>query len=141
MEKTAKNYAIWFVLKSDINFFTNGPSYYGGVARSQNQFDAYTNFCLANGMHQPTPRNVLVYGKKTVLDAIYVIGIDWDKSSTPKSKRCSEFDGTDNDSTYIDVMTGELVLLDGTHIDYYADCSIDLEQVESVMSFSEFFSS
>ena len=139
MEKTAKNYAIWFALKSDIHFFTNGPSYYGGIARSQNQIDAYTKFCLANGMHPP--RNVWVYGNKTVLDAIYMIGIDWDKSSTPKSKRCSEFNGTDHDSTYTDVMTGELVLLDGTHIDYYADCSIDLEQVESVMSFFEFFSS
>ena len=129
MKKNAKNYAIWTALNSDMSFFSSRPSYYGGSSRTAEQKAAMEKFTKKHNL-EPS-----FWGVPITLDFLNTIGIDWNACSTPESDTASRFEGTFCDSGVIDIVCGVLVLKDGTRIDYYAECKLNMDQFEAMQKF------
>lgn len=91
------------------------PSYYGGI-------EFVNKDCL--GVSTQGVRAFSEY-KPKLIDAIKVIGIDWDKTRDPELDYSYEFDGTDADSRRVQIVTGKIFLPNGIDIECYAKDDID----------------
>lgn len=58
------------------------------------------------------------------LDRIKRIGVNWDKTNAPTSDYYSEFNGTFNNPSDKEGLSGTLVLNDGTKQIWFADCEV-----------------
>ncbi len=133
MKKTPKNFAIWTALNSDVSFFSNTPSYYGGSTQTEAQKLQLKQFCEKYYIKYDPWWHSSTEIKKQ-FDAI---GIDFDNCTIPKSDTACKFNGTEADSSVIDIVTGVLVLKDGQRIDYYAECKLDMNQFSAMQAFFE----
>lgn len=131
MEKNAKNFAIWMALNSSPTFFTQSASFYGGADFSGAASQLRKAFCekyyIKTGMFDGTDSQIM--------KQCMVIGIDWDASSLPESDTASRFTDTFHDAEMIDIVYGTLVLVDGQRIEYFAECSLDMNQFGMMQKF------
>lgn len=132
MEKNAKNFAIWTALHSEIYFFTKEIGHFGELRFSREQADAAKSFAV---QHEIPINRHYIMPTDDIKAAILKVGIDWGHTEAPKSDSISEFNGTDNDPLYVDVVTGTLQLIDGTKIEYIAKCRLHYDQFEAFRKF------
>ena len=135
MKKTPKNFAIWTAMNSGLELFSESPSYWGDVKRSEKQKEQMNAFCKKHGVKKLNGWSV--YRHSDMMDKVKEIGIDWDKCPIPESNRASQFNGTEADSTWKEIVVGKLVLVDGEVIDYYAECSLNMGQFKAMQAFFE----
>jgi hypothetical protein len=138
MIKNAKNFAIWTAINSEkCVFFSERFSYYGGVNMTEKQQKQYVDFCERYSIEVDRSYRYSEYTNETILKQIMSIGIDWDRSCEPSSNTHNCFNGTFADSTLVDTVVGELVLLDGQRIEFVAECTVDTAMFESIAKFFE----
>lgn len=138
MIKNAKNFAIWTAINSEkCVFFANDYSYYGGVNMTSHQQKQYVDFCKRYRIKVDNNYRYSEYSDANILKQIMSIGIDWERSCEPSSDKHDQFNGTFADSTAVDIVVGELCLLDGQRIDYVAQCKVDTTMFDSIAKFFE----
>lgn len=138
MIKNAKNFAIWTALNSEkCVFFAERFSDYGGVLMTEQQQKQYVDFCKQYGIEVDRSYRHYEYTNVKILKQIMLIGIDWDYSVEPSSRERSQFNGTFAESTAVDIVVGELMMLDGRRINYVAECKIDTAMFDSIAKFFE----
>jgi hypothetical protein len=71
--------------------------------------------------------------KAKKLEVIKRVGINWDKTCAPDSDYTSTFQGTFCESARVEIITGTLVLNDGSRL-YCTSDSIDVSNVFAVMA-------
>lgn len=131
MEKNAKNFAIWTALHSSPTFFTQSASFYGGADFSGANAQLRKAFCKKYYIESTWDFEI----DAQVLKQCTVIGIDWEASSLPESDTASRFTDTFHDAETIDIVYGTLALVDGQRIDYFAECSLDMNQFDMMQKF------
>lgn len=138
MIKNAKNFAIWTAINSEkCVFFADSFSYYGGVSMTEHQQKQYVDFCKQYGIEVYRDYRYSEYTNENILKQIMLIGIDWDYSVEPSSSERNQFNGTFADSTTVDIVIGELMMLDGRRINYVAECKVDTSMFDSIAKFFE----
>lgn len=133
MQKNPKNFAIWTALNSGVELFSESPGYWGDTKRNEKQTEQMFAFCKKHGVE--TLGSWSLYRDSDMMAKIKEIGIDWDKCPIPESDRASQFNGTEADSTWKEIVVGKLVLMDGEVIDYYAECSLNIDQFKAMQAF------
>lgn len=102
-----------------------GRAYYGGYdtidENWENMFGSYWSIESHNKAY------------KYYATQMKSIGVDWDKTEAPKSDSISTFNGTFADSTKAEILTGVLVLKDGTEQHWEAD-AIEITNVFDMMA-------
>jgi hypothetical protein len=132
MEKTAKNFAIWMAVHCE-NFypFAHRISRFGSIEQTECDRVAQKEFRKKHESVFMQPS----WNTNRYLDVIHKVGIDWDKCLAPVSLQQNLFVGTFADDEIIEVVRGELFLLDGSKIQYVAECKVDTNQFEVMQSF------
>lgn len=131
MEKNPKNFAIWTAINSSPTFFTQSSSFYGGADFSGANAQLRKAFCAKYHIKSHWDFEV----DAQIMKQCMVIGIDWDASSLLESDTASRFTDTFHDAEMIDVVYGTLALVDGQRIDYFAECSLDMNQFGMMQKF------
>lgn len=138
MIKNAKNFAIWTAINSEkCVFFADSFSYYGRVNMTDHQQKQYVNFRRKYCIEVDRNYRYSEYTNTTILKQIMSIGIDWERSCEPSSDKHDQFNGTFAESTVVDIVVGELCLLDGQRIDYVAQCKVDTAMFDSIAKFCQ----
>lgn len=89
-------------------------SYYGGYEPTKETMKAYPTF-------NPWDRSHIDALRQASINILRDRGVDWDKTEAPINERESEFNGTFNEPGHKEVLTGRLVLKDGTRQEWIAD--------------------
>jgi hypothetical protein len=121
MKLTSKQFAWLFLVKNGNFGLTRG--YYGG-------WEAHHTYKgTVVGYYQP---GVMERHNDTARGVIAKTGVDWEKSQAPRSDKRSEFNGTDAESSYTEILKGELVLKDGT-TQYWESEALKVEDAFALM--------